>query len=504
MTLPGRPLTVLIAALGGEGGGVLADWIVAAAAARDFIVQSTSIPGVAQRTGATTYYVELYPAPVSALGGRAPVLALTPTPGDVDVMIASELLEAGRAVQNGFVTPDRTTLIASTHRIYTMGEKTHMGEGRFASDRVFEAAQLAHRAILFDMQELAQQQGTMVNAILFGALIGADALPLTRADGEAAIRAAGKGVESSLRGFALGFERAAQPGSRSAGLARRLPDDARAVLEAGAARCRDYQDSGYAELFLERVGRLEALDRDPERQLTRESARFLALWMCYEDVMRVADLKIRARRLARVREQVGAQAGEPVRVTEYMKPGVDEVAAVLPSGLARRLRAWAERRGWTDRLNIGLHIRTTSITGFALLRALAGMRRFRRRTSRWHEEQALIERWLDAVRRAAERDAALAREIAGLGRLVKGYGETHRRAKRNFLHILESLVEGAPALPDAERAGAIRAAREAALADPDGRALGAALGSAGAAPPPVAQPVKFVPRPKREQASRAG
>ena len=88
-TLPARPLSVLVAALGGEGGGVLADWIIAAATARDYPVQSTSIPGVSQRTGATTYYVEIYPATRASLGERRPVMTLTPSPGWVDVMIAS-------------------------------------------------------------------------------------------------------------------------------------------------------------------------------------------------------------------------------------------------------------------------------------------------------------------------------------------------------------------------------------------------------------------------------
>ena len=40
-----RPITILIAALGGEGGGVLTQWIVSAAAQAGFPVQSTSIPG---------------------------------------------------------------------------------------------------------------------------------------------------------------------------------------------------------------------------------------------------------------------------------------------------------------------------------------------------------------------------------------------------------------------------------------------------------------------------
>ena len=94
MNIPERPLTILIAALGGEGGGVMADWLMEAATACGFPAQATSIPGVAQRTGATTYYLEVFPVHQDALGGREPVLSLTPSPGNVDVMVASELVEA--------------------------------------------------------------------------------------------------------------------------------------------------------------------------------------------------------------------------------------------------------------------------------------------------------------------------------------------------------------------------------------------------------------------------
>ena len=207
--LPARPITVLVAALGGEGGGVLADWIVAAATTAGYPVQSTSIPGVAQRTGATTYYVELYPAKRDALGARRPVLTLTPSPGNVDLMVASELLEAGRAMQNGFVTPERTTLVASTHRVYTVAEKMAMGDGRADTDRIVKAAgELAKRAVLFDMAELTARSGTVISAVMFGAMAGAGVLPLSRAECEAAIRHAGKGVEGSLKGFALGYAHA--------------------------------------------------------------------------------------------------------------------------------------------------------------------------------------------------------------------------------------------------------------------------------------------------------
>ena len=182
---PARPLTVLVAALGGEGGGVLADWLVAAATVAGYPVQSTSIPGVAQRTGATTYYVEVYPATRETLDGRRPVLALTPSPGNVDLMVASELVEAGRAMQNGFVSPDRTVLVASTHRIYSVAEKMAMGDGRADPGRIVKAAnELAQRAILFDMAEATARSGTVISAVMFGAIAGSGVLPLSRAECE--------------------------------------------------------------------------------------------------------------------------------------------------------------------------------------------------------------------------------------------------------------------------------------------------------------------------------
>src|SRR5712691_4395094 len=255
MNLPERPICILIAALGGEGGGVMADWLVEAATQCGFTAQSTSIPGVAQRTGATTYYLEVFPAKKEALQGRVPVLSLTPSPGNVDVMVASELIEAGRAMQNGFVNPERTTLIASTHRIYATIEKMQMADGRFDSARVMEAGRrLAKRAVLFDMRELAQMNGTVINAVLFGAVAGSGRLPLPREACEQAIRRAGRGAEASLRGFAAGYD--------IAGGSRRLPEqptpprratELQEIIDLGRARLKDYQGDAYAELFMKRM-----------------------------------------------------------------------------------------------------------------------------------------------------------------------------------------------------------------------------------------------------------
>ncbi|WP_340619790.1 hypothetical protein [Xenorhabdus siamensis] len=56
-----QPIKIAILAMGGEGGGVLADWIVNLSEEHGYFAQATSVPGVAQRTGATIYYVELFP-----------------------------------------------------------------------------------------------------------------------------------------------------------------------------------------------------------------------------------------------------------------------------------------------------------------------------------------------------------------------------------------------------------------------------------------------------------
>ena len=473
MNLPERPITILIAALGGEGGGVMADWLMEAATASGYPAQATSIPGVAQRTGATTYYLEIYPARKQDLGAREPVLSLTPSPGNVDVMVASELIEAGRAMLNGFVSPQRTTLIASTHRIYATVEKMQMADGRFESDRVLgAAAQLAKRAVLFDMRKLAQESGTVINAVLFGAMAGSGVLPLSREACEQAIRGGGRGAEASLRGFAAGFDIAAgsQPAPAQPGAPRRATQRDE-IVRLGKERLVDYQGAAYAALYEER---LKPFEGDP--QLAAVVARHLALWMAYEDIIRVADLKTRASRFERVRREVGAKSGEPVVVIDYLKPGVEEFASILPHFLGRRFVAWAERRGKLDSYNVGMHIRTSGFFGYALMRSLAWLRPWRPMSYRYREEQTLIERWLGHIADAARRDPGLALEVAECARLVKGYGETHRRGKANFLAIVDALVENPATAQPREQAAAIRKAREAALADPEGQALGKQLG----------------------------
>jgi indolepyruvate ferredoxin oxidoreductase beta subunit len=323
------------------------------------------------------------------------------------------------------------------------------------------------------MRRLAQESGTVINAVLFGAIAGSGVLPLSREACEQAIRHSGRGAEASLRGFAAGYQIALgqrPPPGQPAPPQRAT--ELQEVMRLGMKRLRDYQGERYARLY---ENRMQPFLGGDER-LAAEVARHLALWMAYEDIIRVADLKTRASRFERVRKEVGAKEGEPVVVIDYLKPGVEEFASVLPSYLGKRLVAWAAKHGKLDAYNVGMHIKTSGVFGYLLVRSLAWLRPLRPLTYRYGEEQALIERWLALVSDAARRDPALALEIAECARLIKGYGETHRRGKANFLAIVDALVENPPTPDAAEQARAIRRAREAALADPEGKHLGQALG----------------------------
>src|SRR2546430_8670421 len=166
-----RPITIAVVALGGEGGGVLADWIVDLAQHGGYLAQATSVPGVAQRTGATIYYVELFPKAAAQAAGREPVLALMPMPGDVDIVLASELMEAARAVERGFVTPDRTLLVASTHLVFAMTQNISLADGRSVAPTLPAVCREVTRELLaFDMEALAEATGSVLSAVLFGAL----------------------------------------------------------------------------------------------------------------------------------------------------------------------------------------------------------------------------------------------------------------------------------------------------------------------------------------------
>lgn len=478
-------------AVGGQGGGVLTGWIEDLARANGYEAQATSVAGVAQRTGATVYYVEMAPK-----GVAKPIFSLMPAAGDVDIMITAEMMEAGRSIIRGFVTPDRTTLITSTHRALAVSEKMVPGDGIASSEEVMAAAEVAaRRFIAADFDALAIGAGSVISASLFGGLAGSGALPFPREAFEAAIRASGKGVEGSLRAFAVGYAAAQgevaakveKPKAKAgfsgparlmadwqaleAGVAR-LPDPAREMAALGLRKVVGFQDIAYGHEYLARLETLATKDRAPWA-FTTEAAKYLANAMAYDDIIRVAGAKTKAGRSERIAGEMGAKPGKLLQVTEFLHPRAEELVSLLPAKMGARWAANKDRMALVDRLfNKGRRMRTDSLRGFMMLYVLAGLKGWRRKTLRHHEETQHCEAWLARAEAALAKDYALGVEMIRCRRLVKGYSDTHARGLSKFDRVMAAvdLVAGRE-----DAADWARRLREAALKDEEGKALDGAI-----------------------------
>jgi indolepyruvate ferredoxin oxidoreductase, beta subunit len=507
------PITLLICALGGEGGGVLSEWLVDVARHAGYYAQATSIPGVAQRTGATTYYIEVYPVSMADLalqGKRRPIFSLNPVPGKLDMMISSELLETARQVTNGLPAKDATHIITSSSRALTTGERMVMGDGRMDSDQLLQLIEAnAARLNVLDMNAVAKDCGTIVSAVMLGAIAASGLFPFAMEDYKAVVGSGNAQADKSWRGFERAHELLTGQIKTKEMITGMLLDDPHSQISAinsnsrtntplsieqiGTARMMEYQRESYAKLYAERLAAVKQAtshaDSAISTNVANETARWLALWMAFDDIVRVADLKSRESRYQRVRGEVKAGDDDLVRIYDHFKPGVPEFAGLLPAFLANPMLAWDARRKQSGKgaFEVPLKVGSHGVVGMLALRFLTSLKWLRVRGSRYAIEQKLIDQWLDAIKRAGQSgDAGLALEYAKCGQLIKGYGSTNERGKDNLLHILNHLSS----------ADDVKVAREAALKDEAGKALDTVLVARGAPAREVkAVPIQWMKRP---------
>jgi len=366
-----------------------------------------------------------------------------------------------------------------------------MGDGRVSEDQLRGALdQFSRRLVLADLATAAAASRSQLNVVMLGVLAGLGALPIEAEAFRATIRSEGKAVDANLRGFEAGLKLASSPsprasptfphtpsargeGTRAEPAAGALPDfaalpiESHAVLREAIARLTDYQNDAYAQLYLTRLNRFVG-QPGADGPFLRELARHLAVRMSVEDVIRVAQLKLREARLARVTRESQARHGDIVDITEYMKPGPEEIFGLLPRGLGR----WALGQVRHDR-SWPLKVKTTRFSGFLRLKLLAGLKFWRPRTLRFAEEDAWIERWLGLVERTLGVDPAAAREVVATATLVRGYADTYKRGLASWTRIMEAVVEPALSgrLARVHLADAVLQARLAAVKDPEGEAL---------------------------------
>ncbi|MBT7174545.1 MAG: indolepyruvate oxidoreductase subunit beta family protein [Gammaproteobacteria bacterium] len=497
-----KPIKMVAAALGGEGGGVFTNWVIDVAEANNWLCQTTSLAGVAQRTGATIYYLELYPRAVA--GNQQPVLSLFPAQGDIDITITSEIAEAGRMIERGFVSKDKTTLISSSHRVYGISEKSDVGDGSIDATALLGLAdRYAKQFIHYDMEQLASAHQSVISSVMLGALAASDTLPFDRASYELAIRESGKSVESNLSAFNASFERAGKPasvvesfdpaqsdadfvfpdaktdqGKALFTLARAHEPCLHEILYHGITKLVDYQDIDYARQYLDHLEGIARLDNgNSDFLLSRHVARYLALWMCYEDIPRVAQLKTRVARGDSIRKEVRAEDQQILYVAEFFRPRVEEVCAMLPVGLASAISNSRIMLGLINFFMGGRKLRTDTVSIFALLTILAKMRRFRRGSLGYQHEHTLIALWLEAVHVLAAHDQEAAVELANCGRLIKGYGDTRYRTTQQMLKIIQRVQNLADSKTNTSLPSATELAqlRDAAFAGDDNVAFEEAL-----------------------------
>ncbi len=431
-----RPICVLVAALGGQGGGVLMDWFVAAAQLEGFPSQATSTPGVAQRTGATTYYFEVFPQTGLA---RRPVFSIYPAPGAIDLQVSFEPTEAARALSGGFVGPE-TTVITASQRIFSTSEKIRPGDGTIALTPILEAlSSCAGKLAIIDLDEGVRAARCHPNAVMFGAIAASGVLPFSIETCRKAIKQSGVAVEQNLAGFEAGTRlpslsiaatqkppaEFSPPPADLKNEIQSLPEPVRPMAGHAATHLLDYQDKAYAELFLKRLGKVIEVDRqDMDYRLSVSVARRLAAWMGYEDVIRVAQLKTRPGRLASIRRDLAIGDDVPLKVHDFLKPGREELLDLLPAFSGGTKKGVQTGRGGAG---LALKLKTSGPFGWATMRALASLRRWRRSTRRYDREHRMIDRWLKPVTDMAADDYQLACELADLAVWARGYGDVRSR-----------------------------------------------------------------------------
>ena len=112
-----------------------------------------------------------------------------------------------------------------------MTERIALGDGRVDSSALLEGCRVAAKRLIAGRHgALAEATGSVISAVLFGALAGAEALPIQRMAFEAAIHRGGVGVKESVAAFCGGLRggrKRARTGQRLRRRPRRYPPRSR-------------------------------------------------------------------------------------------------------------------------------------------------------------------------------------------------------------------------------------------------------------------------------------
>lgn len=475
-------IKILIPAVGGQGGGVLTEWLLQAFLLEGFEAQGISLPGLSQRAGSTVYYIEALSSRISS--NQKPVIfSQYPVPGDVDIILAQEFLELGRILESGYGT-DKTTIVSSTHRVYSTLEKMPISGGIYSEDNLRKLATAFSSVFIgFNALELAKENGLDelgINALLLGALGASGVLPIGEASYLKSIEVAGVAIKNNLKAFRIGWEhvksgryplpkpdsqlkREAFKEERAQKLSLEkskeylellgrvendYPESLREILAEAIFRMIDYQDLGYAEKYLNQLKPVYEADIIIKGgfRVTELFAKNLALLMSYEDGIRVAELKIKPERFKRIKEDMRLREDQIFHVTDYLKPDSYEIYGLLPhilvAPIIRIMNSRVFRKLWLGKKKItfGQKPVTTSFLGSLRLWLLTKLKFIRPYSHRYHNEHALIQKYKANVEKFTALNYEIGCLVAKSGQMIKGYGDVRRRSMNAFARFLENIV----------------------------------------------------------------
>jgi len=487
-------IKILIPAVGGQGGGVLTEWLVQAFFLEEHDVQAISLPGLSQRGGSTVYYLEACSKKLS--NGRPIIYSQYPVPGDVDIILAQEFLELGRILELGYGS-DRTIIISSTHRIYSTLEKLPIGSGIYSNQNLEKLAQnFSSNFFGVDVLDLAKKNGMdelSINAMLYGILAASDALPINKDSYLKSIEKVGVAVKSNMEAFNIGWEYIKNNGSNNEreklndpealisekldefddkhreeyqelinSLRDNYPDNLLGVLIEAVHRLIDYQGIWYATKYIKDVDNICQIEKQLRKnssELTEQFAKNLALWMSFEDGIRVADLKINSSRFKRIKEEMMIKSNQVFKVIDYLKPDSAEIYGLLPYTIVAPFVKLSEsdffKKIWKRKkpLTFSQKPVTTTFMGFIRLWFLTKFKRFRPYSYRFVIEHRVIDKYKSSVQKYAKMDYELGLIIARSGKIIKGYGNVRRRSIRDFNRFLDNIIGPIAKIDESEKKG---------------------------------------------------
>ena len=232
-----------------------------------------------------------------------------------------------------------------------------------------------------------------------------------------------------------------------------LPDGLAAMVDQCIRLLVDYQGTGYAELYVHRLGRFVGR-AGIDTAMLGEIAQLMAMRMSYQDPIRIAQSKLVEH------ETQGEPSGD------RRKFRIDELVGALPAVVAEPVLDVLEWVDWTH-APVSIRFSAASRWGIRRLKIEAALKRWRLFSVRYAKERVWVERWLHMIDRSLTRQPQATVAIIQTATMIQGYGSLYRHGLADWHVIIDGLVKPTfdGALPLSDLAGAIAEARAAVMPD---------------------------------------